>query len=113
MAQGKMERYHRSMKNRWLWEHYYLPQELEQRIENGCSMLNISAIQNPGITVSRLKVYNYQRVEKLKQQEIGKQHSSTQQRKNDRVNVYQIFKPVPAIFLSVVHFKLMTNIKHK
>ncbi len=30
-TQGKIERYHRSMKNIIKLEHYYLPQELEQR----------------------------------------------------------------------------------
>jgi putative transposase len=33
MTQGKIERYHRSMKNRILLENYYLPGQLEQRIE--------------------------------------------------------------------------------
>jgi transposase InsO family protein len=32
VAQGKIERCHRSMKNLLLLEFYYLPQELEQRI---------------------------------------------------------------------------------
>ena len=32
MTQGKIERWHRSLKNRILLEHYYLPGELEQRI---------------------------------------------------------------------------------
>jgi transposase InsO family protein len=31
-TQGKIERYHRSMKNLLLSEFYYLPQQLEQRI---------------------------------------------------------------------------------
>src|SRR5262245_61647381 len=33
MTQGKIERYHRSMKNRILLDNYYLPGQLEQRIE--------------------------------------------------------------------------------
>ena len=32
MAQGKIERWHRSMKNQVLLEHYYLPGDLERRI---------------------------------------------------------------------------------
>jgi putative transposase len=32
MTQGKTERYHRSMKNRFLLENYYLPGQLEQSI---------------------------------------------------------------------------------
>ncbi|RKX80657.1 MAG: hypothetical protein DRP60_02640, partial [Spirochaetes bacterium] len=31
-TQGKIERYHRSMKNILLLDNYYLPQELEARI---------------------------------------------------------------------------------
>ena len=33
MTQGKIERYHRSMKNRILLENYYLPGQLEHNIE--------------------------------------------------------------------------------
>jgi len=33
MTQGKIERWHRTMKDRILLEHYYLPSELESRIE--------------------------------------------------------------------------------
>ena len=32
MTQGKIERWHRSLKNRILLEHYYLPSELERQI---------------------------------------------------------------------------------
>jgi hypothetical protein len=32
MTQGKIERYHRSMKNRILLENYYLPGQLEERL---------------------------------------------------------------------------------
>ena len=32
MTQGKIERWHRTMKDRILLEHYYLPSELESRI---------------------------------------------------------------------------------
>jgi putative transposase len=32
MTQGKIERYHRSLKNRILLEHYYLPGQLKARL---------------------------------------------------------------------------------
>jgi len=32
MTQGKIERYHRSLKNQILLEHYYLPGQLEARL---------------------------------------------------------------------------------
>ena len=35
MTQGKIERYHRSMKNRILLENYYLPGQLEHSIDDG------------------------------------------------------------------------------
>ena len=34
MTQGKIERWHRSLKNRILLENYYLPEDLERQIEN-------------------------------------------------------------------------------
>ena len=37
MIQGKIERYHRSMKNRILLESYYLPGQLEQSIGDSSS----------------------------------------------------------------------------
>jgi len=40
MTQGKIERYHRSMKNRILLDNYYLPAQLEQSIEEFVSYYN-------------------------------------------------------------------------
>ena len=40
MTQGKIERYHRSMKNRILLDNYYLPGQLEQSIEGFVSYYN-------------------------------------------------------------------------
>ena len=40
MTQGKIERYHRSMKNRILLDNYYLPGQLEQGIEEFVSYYN-------------------------------------------------------------------------
>ena len=34
MTQGKIERWHRSLKNRILLENYYLPEDLERQVEN-------------------------------------------------------------------------------
>ncbi|MAH06554.1 MAG: hypothetical protein CL561_13445 [Alphaproteobacteria bacterium] len=33
MTQGKIERWHRTMKDKILLEHYYLPEDLERQIE--------------------------------------------------------------------------------
>jgi hypothetical protein len=46
MTQGKIERYHRSMKNRILLDNYYLPGQLEQSIEEFLQQLSIS--REPG-----------------------------------------------------------------
>lgn len=40
MTQGKIERYHRSMKNLILLDHYYSPEELEERIEQWVKYYN-------------------------------------------------------------------------
>jgi transposase InsO family protein len=40
MTQGKIERYHRSLKNRILLENYYLPGELEARLAEFVSFYN-------------------------------------------------------------------------
>src|SRR5262249_53356407 len=40
MTQGKIERYHRSMKNRILLDNYYLPGQLEHSIEEFVSYYN-------------------------------------------------------------------------
>jgi putative transposase len=41
MTQGKIERYHRSMKNQILLENYYLPGELEQRLAEFVDYYNL------------------------------------------------------------------------
>ena len=40
MTQGKIERWHRSLKNRILLEHYYLPGELDQQIDEFVTYYN-------------------------------------------------------------------------
>jgi putative transposase len=40
MTQGKIERYHRSLKNRILLENYYLPGQLEARLAEFVSFYN-------------------------------------------------------------------------
>ena len=41
MTQGKIERYHRSMKNQILLENYYLPGQLEQRLAKFVDYYNL------------------------------------------------------------------------
>jgi hypothetical protein len=70
MTQGKIERYHRSMKNRILLDNYYLPGQLEQSIARlqcvttGADRDNATAIleqsfalwQVPGREANRVKI---------------------------------------------------------
>jgi transposase InsO family protein len=44
MTQGKIERYHRSLKNRILLEHYYLPGQLEARLAEFVDFYNNPAL---------------------------------------------------------------------
>ena len=49
MTQGKIERYHRSMKNRILLENYYLPGQLEHSVEEFRRVLHqLSMPREPG-----------------------------------------------------------------
>lgn len=40
MTQGKIERWHHSLKNRILWEHNYVPGKLEQQIDKFVTYYN-------------------------------------------------------------------------
>ena len=50
MTQGKIERYHRSMKNVVKLEHYYYPWELEQAISSFVEHYTSSTTTITGIT---------------------------------------------------------------
>ena len=82
MTQGKIERYHRSMKNLLLLEHYYLPQELEQRIGEWVQYYNHHRYHESLDNCTPAQVYYNKREEKLKQREKIKQCSLTQRRKS-------------------------------
>jgi putative transposase len=53
MTQGKIERYHRSMKNQILLENYYLPGELEQRLAEFVDYYNSRRFQKVSTTSPR------------------------------------------------------------
>lgn len=82
MTQGKIERYHRSMKNLLLLEHYYLPQELEQGIAEWVQYYNHHRYHESLDNCTPAQVYYNKREEKLKQREKIKQRSLTQRRKS-------------------------------
>ena len=66
MTQGKIERYLRSMKNLLLLEHYYLPQELEQRIGEWVEYYNHQRYHESLDNCTPAQVYYNKREEKLK-----------------------------------------------
>lgn len=82
MTQGKIERYHRSMKNQLLLEHYYLPEELERRIGEWVQYYNHHRYHESLDNCTPADVYYNQREEKLKQRAKIKQRTLMQRRKN-------------------------------
>lgn len=82
MTQGKIERYHRSMKNQLLLEHYYLPDELERRINEWVQYYNFHRYHEALNNCTPADVYYNHRAEKLTQRAKIKQLTLTQRRKN-------------------------------
>jgi putative transposase len=82
MTQGKIERYHRSMKNRLLLEFYFLPQELEQRIEEWVSHYNEQRYHESLANLTPADVFFDRRQEKLKQREKIKELTLMKRRKS-------------------------------
>ncbi len=79
---GKIERYHRSMKNRLLLEFYYLPQELEQRIDEWVNYYNENRYHESLANLTPDDVFFDRRQEKLKQREKIKQLTLMKRRKS-------------------------------
>lgn len=69
MTQGKIERYHRSMKNLLLLEHYYLPEELKVRIQEWVDYYNHHRYHESLENLTPADVFAGRREEKLKQRE--------------------------------------------
>ncbi|MFC5537759.1 IS3 family transposase [Rhodocytophaga aerolata] len=82
MTQGKIERYHRSMKNLLLLEFYYLPQELERRINEWVNHYNHHRYHESLDNLTPADVFFDRRQEKLKQREKTKQLTLIKRRKS-------------------------------
>jgi transposase InsO family protein len=82
MTQGKIERYHRSMKNLLLLEFYYLPQELEQRIGEWVAYYNHHRYHESLDNLTPADVFFGHKQQKLQQREKIKQITLTKRRKN-------------------------------
>jgi transposase InsO family protein len=82
MTQGKIERYHRSMKNLLLLEFYYLPQELERRIDEWVKYYNHHRYHESLDNLTPADVFFDRKQEKLKQREKTKQLTLNKRRKS-------------------------------
>jgi len=86
-TQGKIERYHRSMKNVVKLEHYYCPEELNVALENFVHYYNHHRYHESLDNVTPADVYYGKREQILKRREKIKQQSLLQRRK-----IYQLEK---------------------
>jgi putative transposase len=82
MTQGKIERYHRSMKNQLLLEFYFLPQELEQRIGEWVNHYNNHRYHESLDNLTPADVFFGRKQEKLQEREKIKALTLTKRRKS-------------------------------
>jgi len=86
-TQGKIERYHRTMKNRILLEHYYSPEELERALDAFIDFYNNNRLHESLDNLAPADVY-FNRGEKiLKQREEIKQKTILQRRINHLLQI--------------------------
>jgi transposase InsO family protein len=84
MTQGKIERYHRSMKNLILLEHYYSPSELEDQIGVFVDYYNHNRYHEALNNVTPADVYYGRDLEVLARREQIKQKTMLLRRKQNR-----------------------------
>jgi transposase InsO family protein len=81
-TQGKIERYHRTMKNRILLEHYYSPEELKRALVEFVDFYNNNRLHESLGNLAPADVY-FKRGDKiLKEREVIKQKTIIQRRIN-------------------------------
>jgi transposase InsO family protein len=81
MTQGKIERWHRSMKNRILLENYYLPGELEARIADFVDYYNTRRYHESLDNVTPEDVYFGRAQSILNRRQIIKRETIEQRRR--------------------------------
>jgi len=81
-TQGKIERYHRTMKNRILLEHYYSPEELERALGEFIDVYNNDRLHESLNNLVPADVYHNRGEKILKQREEIKQKTILQRRIN-------------------------------
>lgn len=84
-TQGKIERYHRSMKNIVKLEHYYLPEELKARIEEFVAYYNNRRYHESLQNVTPADVYFGRAEQVLKQRKLIKEKTMKNRRKNHKL----------------------------
>ena len=83
MTQGKIERYHRSMKNIINLDHYYLPGELEKEIEAFVNFYNNERYHEAINNLKPVDVYNGKSFEILdRREEIKRKTMNIRRRQN-------------------------------
>ena len=80
MTQGKIERYHRSMKNVVKLENYYFPWELEKAIEEWVSHYNHERYHESLDNVTPADVYNGRRNDILNRRSMIKTRTLMQRK---------------------------------
>ena len=83
MTQGKIERYHRSMKNVVKLEHYYFPWELENSIAEWVAHYNHERYHESLDNVTPADVYNGRRNDILDRRSMIKSRTLTQRKVQD------------------------------
>ncbi len=81
MTQGKIERYHRSMKNEFNLQKYYLPWELEQEIERFVTYYDNERYHESQDNVTPADVYYGRHHEIITRREQLKQQQTLKARK--------------------------------
>jgi transposase InsO family protein len=81
-TQGKIERYHRTMKNRILLEHYYSPEELERALVEFVDFYNNNRLHESLSNLTPADVYFNRGDKILKEREVIKQKTIIQRRIN-------------------------------
>ena len=83
MTQGKIERYHRSMKNIINLDHYYLPGELEKEIEDFINYYNNERYHEALNNLKPVDGYNGKSFEILDKREEIKQRTMYMRRRQN------------------------------
>ncbi|MEE9441672.1 MAG: integrase core domain-containing protein [candidate division Zixibacteria bacterium] len=82
MTQGKIERYHRSMKNILLLDNYYSPDDLKAQIESFVEYYNYERYHESLDNVTPVDVYTGRAVRILKERDRIKERTMKQRKRN-------------------------------